>query len=175
MGLHVVYADERLAQRQGQAFGKAAAYQQGTNEAGCLGVGHSVDFGQLAAGGLQGLLYYWQNVLHMGPAGQFGHYAAILLVHGLGSNDIGQDLPLPANGSRGFVARRLDGEDGNGMGAHNDNGWPTVPTGGKCTADSSTATDGRRMVADTAVKAGALALCRSSSAQPEKQPGLAGR
>jgi hypothetical protein len=51
-------------------------------------------------------------MLHMGTACQFGHYATILLMHSLCSYNVRSYLTIDANGCGGFVARRLDGENG---------------------------------------------------------------
>ena len=57
-------------------------------------------------------MHYRHNMLQMGAAGQFGHYASVLFMNGLIGNKIRQDLSVPANGGRSFITTGFYGEDG---------------------------------------------------------------
>jgi len=47
----------------------------------------------------------------MGPAGQFGHHAAILLMYGLAGYEIGKYFSVAANSRSCFIAGRFYAED----------------------------------------------------------------
>ena len=77
----MVYAHRRLAPGSSQSGGKARSHQQGPDEARACRVGHAVNRLPAGPGIGQRLANQGQKPANMVAGGQFGHDAAIGLVH----------------------------------------------------------------------------------------------
>jgi hypothetical protein len=115
MCLHVMNGQEGEIQCEGQGLGEFRPNQQGADQAGGLRKGDGREVFHFAAGFLHGGVHHGDDVLDMGAAGEFGDYAAVLLVDLLGGNNIGEDRSVPADRATRFVTGRFDGQDGHGL------------------------------------------------------------
>ena len=85
-------------QSQAEGLGERRAYQQGSQQAGTAGKSYRREFRSIYAGPGKGLADHGHNVELVGAGGQFGHYAAIGLVHVLGGYDVGQQYAVTDDG-----------------------------------------------------------------------------
>ena len=113
MAFQVMDAQHRLVDGQAQAASDGGTDQQRAGQARTLRVGDGVDLGQGDAGLRQGLFQQRDGAADMVARRQFGHYAAILLVHGdLRIEGVRQQAALRViQGQAGFVTGGFDAKN----------------------------------------------------------------
>lgn len=122
MPFKVVHANDGFAKRKRERTGHARAHEQGARETGAAGVGHGVHAAQVLAGLAEDLLGQGDDAADVIAAGEFGHHAAVIGMHGdLGVQGMGEQArggpALPFDqGDAGFVTRRFNAQDPHGGG-----------------------------------------------------------
>ena len=110
MSLKVVDLDERDRERLGETLGKRDTHHKRAEKPRPTGEGHSINLlfsdSRVANGGI----HHRHDILLMGARGQLRHHAAVLLMHLLRCNHVGQDTVAPQQGCGGIVARRFNSE-----------------------------------------------------------------
>ena len=110
MRLEVVHLDKGNGECLGKAFGKGDTHHERTEQSRPTGEGHGIDLRLVNPGIAYGGIHYRHDVLLVGARSQLGNHTAVLFMHLLRGNDVGQDAVAPQEGCGGVVARRLDGE-----------------------------------------------------------------
>ena len=110
MRLEVIHLDKGDGECLGKAFGKGDTHHEGTEQSRPTGEGHGIDLRLVNPGIAYGGIHYRHDVLLVGARSQLGNHTAVLFMHLLRGNDVGQDAVAPQEGCGGVVARRLDGE-----------------------------------------------------------------
>ena len=107
VSLQMVDVNKGYAQRAGEALGKVDAHEQRAHQSRSSGKGHCRQLFFLDACPPDGFVYHGHDVLLMGTASQFGHHAAVGLMHGLRRGHVRQQLRIPQHCRRRIVATRL--------------------------------------------------------------------
>ena len=106
--LQVIDLHQRDVLGHGESLGERNAHQQRPQQTGAPGKGDGVHIVDRQAGILECGIDHGHDVLLMGPRGQFGNHTAVLHVHGLRGDDIGEHRRTAQHGGRGVVTGRLD-------------------------------------------------------------------
>ena len=81
MALEVVHTQGRRVQRESQPAGGGRANQKRASQAGSSRVGNRVDVARRKIGRVKHLSGQWQYASNMVTRREFGHHAAVPLVH----------------------------------------------------------------------------------------------
>jgi len=115
----VVHGDERLAEAEGEGLGEGDTDEQSSGESRAFGDGDRVQIRIAYAGSLRGFAQHRKDGAKVLAAGQLGHNSAVVAVHELRGDNVGQHLATAANhGYRGLVTGGFDAEDE--FAGHND-------------------------------------------------------
>jgi hypothetical protein len=116
VGLHVVDADGRNAQGEGQAAADAAADQQRADQARSGGVGDAVELPQVDTGVGQQRPQQGDGAAQVVARGQFRYHAAVLRVqrHLTVQGVAEQAAPAVVQAETGFVAGTFDAQNQHG-------------------------------------------------------------
>ena len=117
VGLHVVDRDHRESMCPSPRFGKSRPNVQTPHQSRTSCVRHCIDICHLNSGRLHGGLQRRNHVLRVGSARQFRDHTAVLLMHGLVRNGIGQYLAAADHRHSCIVTGRFNGKD-NGRSWH---------------------------------------------------------
>ena len=108
VSLQMVDLHHRDVAGDGEPFGEGDAHHERPEQAGAAREGDGVELVGRDARLLQGGVDHGDDVLLVGPGGEFGNHAPVLHVDGLRRDDVGQQYVVADHGGRGVVARRLD-------------------------------------------------------------------
>ena len=111
MSLEMVDHDDGDVQRESQGLGERSAHQQGAQQARTTGKGDGGKVFRLDAGQFEGPAHDRDDIHFMGPGGQFGNHAAVILVNLLRCDDIGQQDTVFQDGCGRVVTRRFDSQN----------------------------------------------------------------
>ena len=118
VAVEVVHIHHWNPQPQRHPFGEACAYQQGAYQAGAAGEGYGRELCRRYAGPAQCGVDHRHDVLLVRARCQFGHHAAVFLVHALRGNDIAAQYAVDNYRGRSVVAARFYAKDGCGFVFH---------------------------------------------------------
>ena len=108
MALQMVHIDEGNVKGQRQPFGKRGTDEQGAQESGSAGEGDGGNVVFRHAGTLQSGVHDRQDILLMGPAGEFRNDPSVFLMHFLTRDDIATQHPIHDDSRRGIIAAGFD-------------------------------------------------------------------
>ena len=111
MAVEMVDVDNRYAQSERHAFGEARADKQRSQKPGPAGKCYRRQIALVYSGAFDRCVDDRHYILLVGTRREFGHNAAILLMHALRRNDVAEQKAVGNDGRRGVVARRFYSEN----------------------------------------------------------------
>ena len=101
--MEMVNVEERDSESEGHPLGKRSADEERAEESGAAGEGDCREVILGDSGAADSGVNHRDNVLLMGPGGEFGDHTTIFFVDALGGNDIAAENAVDHNGGGGVI------------------------------------------------------------------------